>query len=869
MPRVSPLQSNFNSGEFSPLLQGRVDAERYKSGLGTCFNAIPTLQGPVTRRSGSRFVAQVKNQLNDGGMVRLIPFKYSNTQTYIIEFGDQYIRFYTNRAQLLQGMSVYELTVGYLTFNRIRDLKFTQSLDVLYITHPDLSPLKLQRFGATDWAIQTIALVDGPYLNLGLPDYITQVTSAVHVPQINASAATGSITVTTKTGDYAALAITAMANNGSGEVRITLANINEFADRSQVYVNGATGTTGANGTWKAKRISTTQYDLIGSAFNAAYTGGGQIAPAPFVPNDTNARPIRIKFGGTAWGYGAITGYTNGATVTVQVINTLGSSGNTPLFRLGAWSESTGYPTCCVFHDDRLYFGGPRGFLQRIDGSVVSDYENFSPTDSDTAGTILPSSAVSFTLNSNDANAVTFMTSDEYGMPIGTKGGPFVMRASSLNEAITPTNISVKRVDSVGAADQMAVYAGKSTIYISSSLRKIFELTYYYNIDGFRKIDLTEIAEHLPDTGISSNLAFQSSPQPILWCAREDGSLLSMTFDRNVDTLRTGWSRHVLSGVSDSIGSQTTIESIAVIPSPDGSVDDVWMIANRYVNGVAVRHVEYLEKIFEGFDEQQNYLGSDAGVTYDSASTFLNPPIVSDVTNAFPANVEIFGHGLSTGNYIKLFDIKGLLKNTGEDVINNKEFQITVVDADNFTLDGFDATQLTAYIPGLLFEGGFARKGVTTISGLTWLEGEEIAVVNQGEVLPNVTVTAGVITLSERVYYVQMGLPYDMKIQQLRLEAGSADGTSLGKNRRIEQTAVMVNRSFDFEIGVDFDHMTPVDVSETDDFNEQTDPLFTGIIGRIQINSNYDFQNQLAFRVSTPTPFTLVAVMPQQTTYDKG
>ena len=109
------------------------------------------------------------------------------------------------------------------------------------------------------------------------------------------------------------------------------------------------------------------------------------------------------------------------------------------------------------------------------------------------------------------------------MPIGTSGGVFVMRASSLNVAITPTNVSVKRVDNIGSADILPVYMGKSTIYLSLSKRKLYELTYYYNIDGFRRVDLTEIAHNLPDVGITTNLVFQSSPQPIIWCGRADGT----------------------------------------------------------------------------------------------------------------------------------------------------------------------------------------------------------------------------------------------------------------------------------------------------------------------------------------------------------
>lgn len=849
MARASPIQSNFNAGEFSPLLQGRVDAERYKQGLARCENAIPMLQGPVTRRSGSRFVAEVKTS---SLYTKLIPFKYSNTQAYMLEFGNTYIRFFTNRAQIT---GPYEIASPYSTSD-LPNLKFVQSLDVLYLVHPNYKPRKLKRYGNTDWVLEIIQFKDGPYLNLGLDPQVCAVTSLIHVAKMIPSGTSGSVSFTTVTGDYAALAIAGIVDNGSGVCRVTFVDADEFADRSQIFIYGATGTTGANGTWVAKKINSTTYDLAGSVFNAAYIGSGKVAPAPFKSTDVG-RFIRHRASTNPWGYAQITAYTDGAHVTATVISAVVAS-NSIQFQLGVWSDSTGYPSCCIFHGDRLYFAGSRNALQRIDGSNVSDYENFAPTALD--NTITDSNAVSFSLNSTDANAINWMTSDEYGMPIGTSGGPWVLRASNFNEAITSKNVSAKRITNVGIASTPGVLAGKSTIYLESSTRKVREMTYYYNIDGFRSVDLTEIAEHLPAEGISTEIVFQATPQPIVWCGREDGLLLGMTYDRNLDALRTGWHKHYLGGVSDTAGNPPIIESLAVIPSPDGTVDDVWFVVKRYINGVTVRYIEYFNKIFEDFDILPDAYFVDCGATFDSPLTVIS------VSNTNPANVNVTAHGLVTGDQVRFTDIVGLENGDGENVINGPPFNITVIDANNFTLDGFDGSVLTPFI-----SGGVVRKMVHTISGLTWIKGETVSLLGDGAVLTDAVVSnAGVITLPYPAGVVQIGLGYSSKIQQLRLEAGAADGTSLGKNRRIEQASVMVNRSESFEVGMAFDsNMYEVITRETTDPMDQAPPLFTGIKDRIQISSNYDTENQLCFRVSKPTPFTLVAVMPQQTTYDKG
>src|SRR5258708_5573447 len=112
MPKVSKLQSNFSAGEVSPIVYGRVDAQRYKAALATCLNYLPTLQGPLIRRPGTKYVANAKDPANPPV---LIPFQFSATQSYILEFGNLYIRFYTNGGQVLTNTNVFKVA-GYNSF---------------------------------------------------------------------------------------------------------------------------------------------------------------------------------------------------------------------------------------------------------------------------------------------------------------------------------------------------------------------------------------------------------------------------------------------------------------------------------------------------------------------------------------------------------------------------------------------------------------------------------------------------------------------------------------------------------------------------------------------------------------------------------
>lgn len=188
MPRASWVQNSFNGGEWSPLAYGRSDIAKYKNGLSTCLNYVPTAQGGLTRRPGTRYVANTKSNQ----AVRLVPFEFSITQAYVLEFGAGYVRFYTNDGQLLSGGSPYEVATPYGASD-LWDLSFAQSADTLYIVHPSYAPRKLQRGGPTNWTLNTLAFLDGPYLILNSVTGTT-LTSSVAGPgsaTVTASAVTG------------------------------------------------------------------------------------------------------------------------------------------------------------------------------------------------------------------------------------------------------------------------------------------------------------------------------------------------------------------------------------------------------------------------------------------------------------------------------------------------------------------------------------------------------------------------------------------------------------------------------------------------------------------------------------------------------
>jgi len=281
--------------------------------------------------------------------------------------------------------------------------------------------------------------------------------------------------------------------------------------------------------------------------------------------------------------------------------------------MGVWSDTTGFPRCSTFHDDRLYFAGPAVYPQRLDGSSVSQYTNFSPSATD--GTVAASNAVAFTLNSDDVNAILWLSSHDKGILVGTTRGEWRVRGTNQDEAITPTNITGKPQTRRGSAIAAPVVAGDALLFIQRGGRKVREMANVAATDKFKTPDMTAVAEHITAPGISQ-IVYQEQPQQIVWGKRDDGFLLGLTYDREASVV--AWHRH-------SIGGEGLVESLAVVVDPTETRDELYAIIQRDIDGTK-RYVEYMSKVWEpGIDVQEEAFFVDCGYT------ILNSPADDEVT----------------------------------------------------------------------------------------------------------------------------------------------------------------------------------------------------------------------------------------------
>lgn len=143
-------QTNFGGGELAPLFQGRTDLPVYARALKKMRNFFPSKHGAAVSRPGSLFINTAKNP-NDSE-ARLIPFVFSDGQSYALEFGEEYIRFHTDGGTLQNNIlaTAYEKTTQYQTAH-LRGIKYSQVGDVLTLTRNGYAAMELKRL--PDWSL--------------------------------------------------------------------------------------------------------------------------------------------------------------------------------------------------------------------------------------------------------------------------------------------------------------------------------------------------------------------------------------------------------------------------------------------------------------------------------------------------------------------------------------------------------------------------------------------------------------------------------------------------------------------------------------------------------------------------------------------
>ena len=627
MAKASPPFNNFTAGELSPRLEGRTDVNKYFNGCKKLQNFLIHPHGGASRRPGTKYVNTVKTSAN---FTRLIPFEFNVEQAYILEFGEQYFRVHKDGGTVVSGGSPVEVATVY-TSAQVSEIKFTQSADVMYLVHPSHPVQKITRTSHTAWTITEVNFLRGP-----MQDPNTTTTT------LTANGRTDSVTVTASASTFVSTDVGRLIKLHDGFAKITnfssatsvTATVQENAEGRTELMPGYTATTiaffegdpSSTGLEHNDRITDTAGNFVTEGFKV-----GQKVTISGASNGGNNKSTAVLLvqvtADTILFSPSVDLVDEAAGQSITINGELEADNN---FSLGAFSATTGHPAAVTFFEQRLVFANTTAQPQTLFFSVGGSFEDF-------ADGIDADDALTYTIGSNQVNVIRYLTSSRV-LIVGTSGGEFAVSASGSAEPLSPTNAQIKRQANYGSANIQPIQVGNVTMFVQRASRKVRELVYNFDSDSYQAPDLTVLAEHITDSGITE-MAYQQEPDNIVWCVLTDGRFVGMTYRREENVV--GWHEHILGG---SFGSgNSVVESVAVIPG-DLDEDNVYLVVKRTINGATARYIETFSNFDFGTDVEDAFF-VDSGLTYSGSAATT----ISGLNHLEGQSVSILANGATHPN----------------------------------------------------------------------------------------------------------------------------------------------------------------------------------------------------------------------------
>lgn len=624
---VKTLTRSFAGGVVTPEMFGRLDLVKYQTGLAEAVNFVTLPHGPAANRNGFEWMKEVKDSTK---LTVILPFIYSTTQSYVLEFGDLYVRFYTNAGSVLEantvitgitqanpgvvtdvahgyangqwvflasigGMTqlnnryvkvagvtantfqltdtagnnidttaytaytaggtaarVYEIVSPYAVGDLL-SLHFTQSADVLTITHPTYQQRELRRSGATSWAFTALGFA--PTL------------AAPAAPTLAATGA-GAINYTYVTTALAANTLEETLASASATVANDITIAGQYNSVTTAAVGGA--------------IRYNIYKLIGGLYGfIGQTDGSALLDKNITPDTTKTPPLTY--------------------------NPMASADN--------------YPAAVGYWQGRRWFAGTNTQPQTAWATRSGTESNMSYSIPTRA-----SDSISFRIAARQANAIRHIVPAN-GLLFLTSGGEWLIQSADGTRTITPDNVDPNPQEAIGANNVQPLVVGGVVLYAQDRGSRIREIEFSWQSQNYKSVDISIMAPHYFDGYTITSMAFQRGPNPIAWFTRSDGALIGLTYVKEHQV--SAWHIH-------NTGYSGTFESVCVVP--EGNEDVLYATVRRVINGRIVRSVERQRSRLMPTLASAFFV--DAGVTYNgSAAT-----VISGLWHLVGATVSILADG---------------------------------------------------------------------------------------------------------------------------------------------------------------------------------------------------------------------------------
>ena len=836
------VQNSFTGGELSLDISRRHDLEKVKVGLRTCRNFVVEKGGGISNRPGTTWISEVKDS---AVTPRLIQFEFSTEQTYIIEFGNLYIRIYKDGGRVLDSSATQAIT-GITLANPAVVTTGTHSWlngqqvwisGVVGMTQVNNRRFVIANKTATTFELSGVdSLAYTAWSSGGSADIPYEQTSPYSTADLPGLKFTQSAdTMTLVHEDYDPRSLTRTAHDN------WVFSTPTYAPAVQPPTNGAHSVSGSLDfavTSVALETGEESLPLLIPSGNAVSNGITWDAPVTG-PTVEKFNVYQEDAGSSLLGYIGTTALPSEGFTTDPDSGIEPEVTDTPPKARTPFSGSAEKPQTVTYFQQRRLFAGSKDFPQTIFGSQIGAFDNMS-----VSTPLADSDAITYTIDANQVHRIEHLVALNDLICL-TVGGEWRVSGDS-DGSITPTSVKVRPQSYNGSDTPMPIVSDNRVLYIQRNGAEVRDLGFNLESDGYKGDDLSILIGHLlgelAGGKTIASWAYAKIPNSIIWCVRSDGVLLGLTYLRTHQVW--GWHRHDTDG---------EFEDVAAIN--EGAETAVYFVVKRQINGATVRSIERLHTRAYTFVKDAFFV--DSGLSLDvpiaiTSITAANPPVVTSAT-----------HGFINGDLVDIDETEESSRNikTGAYPMHpTHEMRYKVANKTDTTFELTD--QFTgANIDGSAWKPhrastGDVRATFTVVAGLNHLEGETLAVLADGSV-EELTVSGGEITLGNPAARVHAGLPYYSDMQDFDIERESPRGSAKGGSFHVSELYLQVHKSRGFKAGTSADDLHPAKWRGDENWGEPT-KLLTGRVDMI-LSLKWTDGGSLFIRQEDPLPLSILEI----------
>lgn len=827
------LHNTFDAGELSEKMNGRIDLPEYYRAARVQENFVSEPSGGATRRPGFEHIYGAYSNSYASQVVSFI----HKTDRYLLEFSQYKMRVFKHGDIVLDGASPYVLTTPW-TAAEAAELVFAPGGTAIF--HADHDIYELTCDGDTDWTLTAFDSQYGPFLKANADTDLTMTPSAT----------SGDDKTLTCNQDYfeeAHIGALFELTHDIDEIELVTSFDNTIEPPFTQNETGSDVTIKGRydikiiwhgwGKLKLQRCSDgsnwvtvkTWDKPIDASKDLTIVEAGQeddddvqyrfyidwaFIGDPDVLYDGNLlikwywrlNPpnclCTIKAKNTSHsGIARITDIITAKIAVIDILNDFGSTQATHQWKEGAWSPKNGYPKCGTIHESRIVAANTdrdpktiwlgRPFLRREDARLF--YGGTRVDDDD---------AFWREISLEDCNAIMWMAS-MWPLLVGADASVVKAIGATSDSPLTPANTNFLTQSGMGSAAIQPVRISGRLVYAGRDAKSVYEMSYSDDKKVYSPLDLTRYRDHICGSGIAG-WCFQQRPIPILWAWTKDGELRGLTRcheDGEHDPV-LAWHRHTTDGI---------VESAAVIPNDD--YDELWISVARTVGGSTVRSIERM-KPFDWGTSQRDCFFVDAGTTWDGGAAITITGVYVEAGTG-KVTVTAAGHGFSNGYKVKITGAVGMTD------LNDHVYTVSDKTDDTFILKTIDGS---AYIDGSGFttyaSGAQVERVTNSVTGLTQLAGEAVAILLDGQPATGNVNSSGVYTVGtkDRHYHntIHVGRPYTSKLSPMRPQVNTREGSVQARHKKITYCGLRLYKSAGGRLGTSEDDAKDINYRERGD-----------------------------------------------------